>query len=369
MRMATLAPAIRTSDLTPGLPHWPAPDLRHLQRLTDDCGVIQHAKYWCPDYATGYCTDDNSRALLAALGHARLFEDDLSRELAIRYLAFLYFAQRRDGQMVNCVSYARQHQEAVGSQDSLGRTLWALGTAATDPDDGIAAPAREMFLRALPHLTPSYAPHALAYALLGLAAYGQCPACSADAVAHARPLAEALCAHYAREHRPEWPWPLPDMTYDNARLPQALLLAGALCDDTRCREIGLVCLNFLNRVTLRDGVLAVVGNRGWYPRGGRCALFDQQPIDAGAMVEANLAAWRLTGDTAYRATATRAMAWFYGANLINRPLYDPQSGGCCDGLHADGINTNQGAESTIVHIQAQLAMSGECPEYYSAKHN
>lgn len=349
----------------PGSPPWPRPTLRHVRRLTDDCGIIQHAKYWCPEYHTGYCVDDNSRAMLAAAHYYRLFGDDSVHELILRYLAFIRYVQRRDGQVVNFVDYSRQFLEAIGSQDSHGRTLWALGALTAYPEEHLRAPSLERFQRLLPHVTPDIAPHALAYALLGLCAYGAADEFRADAIHHAHPLAAALLAHYARERTTDWNWFKPELTYGNARLPQALLCAAELLGDDTCREVGLCSLDFLRRETLHDGVLSVIGNKGWYPRGEARAVYDQQPIDAGAMVEACLQAYHLTRETAYFDDAVCAMGWFYGLNIGGVALYHPRSGGCCDGLCRHGINPNQGAESTLAHLLAQLALYAEAPYLFA----
>ncbi len=344
---------------TNGLP-WPLPTLRHLQRLTDDCGIIQHARFWCPDYSTGYCTDDNSRALIAVTRYARWSHDDDAQVLMLRYLAFLHFTQQTDGSMRNFVSYARTFVETIGSQDCQGQSLWAFGEASASPLEAVAHLAAEMFRRVLPHITPDFPPHALAYALLGVCAHAHYdPMYARDA---ARPLAAALQAHYTRARTADWEWFLPILTYANARLPQALLGAGQLLEDATLLEMGVRTLDFLRRETFNTHYFSPVGSFGWYRHGETRATFDQQPIDAGAMVEACLTAYRLTHQPAYEVDACTAMGWFYGRNVHGLSLYDPQSGGCHDGLQCEGVNENQGAESTIVHLLAQLAIARHQPE-------
>lgn len=342
-----------------GLP-WPSPTLRHLQRLSDGCGIIQHARFCCPDYSTGYCTDDNSRALIAVTRYNRWQQHDDADELMVRYLAFLHFTQHADGCMRNFVSYARTYLDSCGSQDCQGQTLWALGEASTSPRDAIAHLAAEMFRRVLPHVTTDFPVHSLAYALLGICAHAQYDADYAQCAA--RPLAAALQEHYLRSRAPGWEWFLPILTYANARLPQALLCAGQLLEDDTLVKTGLRTLDFLRQETLCDGIFSPVGCYGWYPRGQTRATFDQQPIDAGAMVEACLTAYQITQQTAYEADALTAMEWFYGRNVHRLSLFDAQSGGCHDGLQYDGVNANQGAESTIVHLLAQLALFMHRPD-------
>ncbi len=338
-----------------GQPPWPSPTLRHLQRLTDGCGIIQHAKFRCPDYANGYCTDDNSRALLAATRYCRWDNNSDAQELMVRYLAFLRFTQHSDGRMRNFVSYARTYLDEIGSQDCLGQTVWALGEAATCAHNYIAQPAEEMFRLALPHVTADFPPHSLAYALLGLYGYGQNPDYRKYAQLAARPLADALKEHYHRERADGWEWFLPILTYANARLSQAMLCCALLLDDETLLAIGLRTLDFLRRETISNGAFSPIGCHGWYPRGKQRAEFDQQPIDTGAMVEACLTGYHVTHEPVYRDDAMCAMSWFYGSNAHGLWVYDSESGGCHDGLHSTGVNENQGAESTIVHLLALLA--------------
>lgn len=343
---------------------WPRPTLTHLYRLTDDCGVIQHAKFWFPDYSQGYCVDDNSRALIVAHQYFRLFDDAQAHELMVRYLAFLFFVQRPDGKVRNFIDYTRNFLEEEGSPDSHGRTLWALGHVATLDEEYLAIPAREMFHRLQPHLSLEEHPHAQAYGILGLCAYSERAELREEGRRLVQPLAAALLARYRATRRDDWPWFIPALTYANARMPEALLRAGSLLDAQEYIDAGLESLAFLNSVLLADGYLSPIGCHGWYEYGGERARFDQQPIDAGAMVEVNLVARQVTGDPAYLMAAIRAMNWFYGMNVLQVPLYNTLSGGCHDGLHASGPNENQGAESTLCYLMAQLRLYEAAPHLF-----
>lgn len=343
---------------------WPLPTLQHVLRLTDDCGIIQHAKFWLPDYATGYCVDDNSRALIVAHQYYKLFEDDDAHQLMVRYLAFIRYVQREDGRFRNFVGYHRMYLEENGSPDSLGRTIWALGRLGTADEAYLAVPAQEMLKLAITHVTPRFPPHALAYTLLGITALAEREEWRGVAQRLAQPLAAQLLACFRSTSSPGWSWFLPELTYGNGRLTEAMLRASVLLDDAELLQVGLQSLDFLNRVCYRDGYLSVVGCQGWYPRDGECALFDQQPIDAGGMVEVNLVANQLTGDQDYFEKAVIAMDWFYGRNLVQAPVYNDRSGGCHDGLHATGANANQGAESTLVHLLAQLHLYQAAPHLF-----
>lgn len=344
---------------------WPRPTLKHLCRLTDDCGVLQHAKFWFPDYSAGYCVDDNARALIVARNHYRLFGDEVSHELMVRYLAFIFYVQRRDGKVRNFIDYTRNFLEDEGSPDSLGRTIWGLGHAATVEEEYLSVPAQEMFHRALAHLAPGMDPHAMAYGILGLVAYGEHPERRDEARRLMRPIVTNLLDRYLTTRSDDWEWFLPTLTYANARLPQALLQAGQLLDSLELIDAGLQSLQFLNNVQFREGFLMPVGCYGWYPRGGEIATFDQQPIDAGCTVEANLAAWRITRDMRYLDYAGLAIDWFYGLNVHRAPLYQSESGGCHDGLNAQGTNSNQGAESLLAYLMAILQLYQEVPHLFA----
>jgi len=343
---------------------WPLPTLQHMQRLTDNCGIIQHARFWLPHYSTGYCIDDNSRALIAAYRYYRLFGDAVAHELTIRYLSFINYAQRPDGNVRNFVDYNRTFLETEGSPDSLGRTIWALGYLATAKERYLCIPAEEMQRHAIPHFQQCSEAHALAYGLLGLCALSEDTRWRDNALQWAHPPALALLAKYHDTHDSDWDWFLPELTYGNARLPEALFSAGQMLVNNEMMDIGLRTLDFLNRVCYQRGYLSVVGSMGWYPRDGVCAEFDQQPIDAGAMVEANLAAYRLTQREEYFENAVMAMDWFYGKNVQGVPLYNELSGGCHDGLHSQGANANQGAESTLAHLMAQICMYQTAPQLF-----
>lgn len=343
---------------------WPMPTLEHVCRLTDDCGIIQHAKFWFPDYATGYCVDDNSRALIVACRHYRLFNDTEAHELMVRYLAFLYYVLRPDGKVRNFIDYSRAFLEDEGSPDSLGRTVWALGHVSTFEMEYIAVPSREMFHRAISHITPEMPTHTLCYGLLGLCAYGERDEARDEAQRLAEPLVAELYHRYQTLRSDQWDWVLPMLTYDNARFPQALIRTGHLLGQEQYIATGLTSLAFLNDICYRRDFLSLVGCHGWFPRWGTCADYDQQPIDAGSMVEVNLDAYTITRDASHLEYAVQGLQWFYGENLLGMPLYNASSGGCHDGLQEEGVNENQGAESTLAHLQAQLQMYEVAPERF-----
>ncbi|NIM05313.1 MAG: glycosyltransferase [Armatimonadetes bacterium] len=333
--------------------------LDHLQRLTDCFGMIQHADYEDPDHSTGYTTDDNARALLVAVKHYHLHGDDVSRDLAGRYLAFLAYVQREDGRFHNFLDYDRRFLDEVGSEDSFGRTLWALSyLLCHPPSDEMGKEAEWMFRRALPNIEHLETPHGKAYSLIALYWWAKArPREASLARKIARALADDLVADYNRHKRPDWEWILPQMTYANAKLPEALFRAHQITSEEEYLQVARRAFDFLCEKTVRGGVLYVVGNEGWYRVGDHSPpVYDQQPIDAMAMVEAGLTAFDTTGEEEYLRCAQSSLEWFFGRNLRGESLYDPQTGGCFDGLTKAGVNANRGAESTIALLVAHLSM-------------
>jgi hypothetical protein len=336
----------------------PVVHMKHLLSLTDDTGLLQHAFYTTPDPNHGYTTDDNSRALLAALQahEAGVSEDALA--LASRYLGFLRYAQRPDGRFHNFLGYDRSWLDEVGSDDCQGRAAWALGyTMARAPLPGMRHSAAILFERCLNQSGHLRAPRGLAYTLLGLGwAYFDSwrPEHVADLT---RGFAEQLVDLWDRVAGEGWQWFEDILAYCNPKLSEAMLVAYLVTGTTRYLEVALRGLDFLIATTFSNGMLDVVGHNGWYRRGHERAYFDQQPVEAKATVQACAAAYQVTGDSRYQERALVAYSWFMGNNRLGKPLYDPNSGGCFDGIHPDRINENQGAESTLAYLLARLALS------------
>jgi hypothetical protein len=281
------------------------------------------------------------------------------RGLASRYLAFVNHAfDRTSKRFRNFLSYSRQWLEPVGSEDSHGRALWALGTVvgrASDP--GQQSLAGDLFHQALPAVTTFSSPRAWAYALLGIDEYLRAFQGDSTVEALRQNLAERLFGLFQRTSRPDWPWFEDSLTYCNARLPQALFASGARMHRTDMVEAGVRALRWLVSVqTLPGGDFSAIGSDGFYPRGGTQAAFDQQPVEAGAMASACLEAHRVTGDVAWLEDGRQAFDWFLGQNRLHQWLYDASTGGCRDGLHPDRVNQNQGAEATLAFLLALCEM-------------
>jgi len=338
--------------------------LEHLRRLTDDTGIIQHATYGVPDRRFGYTADDAARALVVTLMHYRQCGDAVALDLAMRYLSFLAYAQLPDGHFHNMMSYPRQFLDERGSEDTLGRALWGLGTTvALAPGEGMRALARERFERALDALALRH-PRALAYAICGLYNFLQ----RYDGAALVRrklvECAEQLVVWYewscVEDHEMSagaWRWFGDALTYANAKMPQALLLAYDVTGTARFRHIGLASLDFLLAETYHDGYFDFIGNQGWYRRGGARAILGQQPIEAGYTAEACLTAYDLTGEQRYLHLARAAAEWLLGRNCFSARLYDLATGACADGLDPQGPSLNQGAESVICALLTLIVVA------------
>jgi len=336
----------------------PRLNLDHLVRLTDDTGIVQFAKFGVGDSHSGYATDDNARALIVA---ARLPNSPLRDRLASVYLSFLLSAQQPDGTLAHLAAYDRSLSDAPASDDGLGRCLWACAeVVASNLPAAMKQTAAFILDRAWPHLDGIRHVRGWANALQGLALQAHF---AEDG--RARQATEA-CADRLLEHLDAhtvgaWVWFEQILTYEPGRMPLGLLYATAILGKSRNLEVAERVLGFLEQTLFdqaEDGRIFVpVGNGGWYPRGGRRAVYDQQPVDAASMVEAYAAAAAITGQAKYRRLACAAFAWFLGKNSCGVPVYDPDTGACRDGLHPHGANLNAGAESTLCFLLARLTIS------------
>jgi glycosyltransferase involved in cell wall biosynthesis len=339
----------------------PEPNFEHVTLLTDETGILQHCNFNVPSYDDGYCLDDNARALLltALVEDSGASDPKLVRTLGTRYLAFVRHAfDAKTRRFRNFLSYAREWNETVGSDDCHGRAMWALGAVigrSTDP--GRQSLAGWLFQAGLPSVVELTSPRAWAYSLLGIAEYLHAFSGDSHVQTVQRKLASRLLDLFHRSSSPGWPWFEDRLTYCNARLPQALLVTSECFDDGEMEAVGVRTLDWLVGLQTTDDYFSPIGSNGFYPRGGIRARFDQQPVEAGATVSACLDARRITGDGRWFGRARRAFDWFLGQNELQRSLYDPATGGCHDGLHVDRINKNQGAESTLSFLLALYELS------------
>jgi glycosyltransferase involved in cell wall biosynthesis len=347
----------------------PVLKLDHLERLTDGTGMYQHSVFSVPNYNEGYTTDDNARALIVSVqleemtGLAKTEVDQQSmarvQELGHRYLAFLWHAfNHEEGRFRNFMDYNRNWLEDVGSEDSHGRALWALGTVlARSKREGLQGMAVRLFEDALQAVTGFTSPRAWAFALLGIQHYlrrfpGDRAVLNVQSI-----MVKNLVDLYKANRTDEWPWFEDIVTYCNPALPQALLRYGQSNNDAEAIAIGLESLTWLVKIQQSDkGWIMPIGNQGFYPKEGQISYFDQQPVEVYSLVSACLDAFRITEDIGWYDYATQAYEWFFGRNALGVSMYDKATGGCRDGLHIDRLNENQGAESTLSLIQSMLEM-------------
>ncbi len=333
--------------------------LDHYFRMTDDTGMLQHSLYAVPDRRHGYCTDDNARALIVATRIWSLFEDEHILPYISRYLSFLHYAQQPvGGRFRNFMSYDRRWLEDDGSDDSQGRALWALGyLIAHAPNDSAKRLGVELFETWLPAIDTLKSPRAWALAILGLHYYLRAFNGDGRARTALQKLSERLVLAYTAHESEDWPWFDDVVTYDNGRLPQALIVAGVSLDRPELIERGLRVLRWLLNVQTNDrGQLSVIGNEGWLRRGAARAPFDQQPIEAAAMISACKAAYRTTSDAHWSREMRRCFEWYLGRNDVGVKMIDFTSRGCYDGLGRSGANENQGAESVLSWLLSLLNM-------------
>jgi hypothetical protein len=324
-----------------------------LHRLTDDTGIIQHSIFTVPNYSEGYCTDDNSRALLVTT-QLECLGNKTAAELGSRYLAFIWYAfDEKTSKFRNFMDYQRNWLEKSGSDDSQGRTLWALGTLLGRS----SSMAGWLFEQALPSILKTTSPRAWAFTIIGIQEYLHRFAGERRANQIREELSRRLLELYQNNRTDEWCWYEDSLTYCNGVLPHAMLKCGHSIQNSDMIEAGLESLNWLAELTRsEEGYFMPIGSNGFYQKGGTQARFDQQPVEAQAMVSACLEAFRVTGDMRWRKEARRAFEWFLGRNDLNSTVYDPTTGGCRDGIHPDRLNENQGAESTLAFLQALLEL-------------
>ena len=339
----------------------PALNISHLLTMTDDTGILQHAIYSVPKTCEGYTTDDNARALIVSI----LLDEDPANSgqrkvpaLSHRYLSFLWLAFNDDtGRFRNFLGYDRKWLEDIGSDDSHGRALWSLGKVlGHSKNAGLRGAAGRLFEAAVPATLTFTSPRAWAYSILGMQAYldwfpGD------RAIQGARNiLANRLLDIYERSHSETWRWFEKSLSYANARLSQALILAGWRSDNQGMIEAGMDSLKWLVAEQHRDdeNIFVPIGSNGFFIQGNEKARFDQQPVEACATVSACLEVYRLTEEPQWLEDARRVFSWFLGKNDLQIPLYDASTGGCRDGLHPDRVNENQGAESTLSFLMALL---------------
>lgn len=339
-----------------GVYKFPRIKIKHLITMTDDTGIIQHAKHSISDRSTGYTLDDNARALIVAAKHYDRTKSSKSLALVNRYLSFIYHMQKNDGLFHNLLSYDRRFMDNVGSEDSYGRVIWGLGVLLdSNVNDNIKKNAKFIIDNALKNLDKLKAIRPKAYSIIGLYHYYKSYKYN-DLLQKIDNLARDLLKNYKKYSTESWSWFEESITYSNGTISEALFLAYELTGKKDFLDTAQKSLSFLTDLVIIDNKLVPIGHNGWYNKEERRAFYDQQPIDASAMVQAYMTAFRVTKDESYREKAALSYHWFLGKNSINQVIYDESTGGCYDGLLPDCVNLNQGAESTISHLLARFSL-------------
>jgi glycosyltransferase involved in cell wall biosynthesis len=329
--------------------------LAHIRRMTDWTGIIQHAKYGIPNLKEGYCLDDNARALLMVLMAYRQKKDPVALELLPIYLSYIHYMQNKDGTFRNFLSFKRDYLDEVGSEDSFGRAVWALGyLLGNSPNDAYYQSGRMIFFEAFPNFEKLQSLRGIANTIIGICYYLMTNKSDESMTEILRKLTYKLIDQYEVESSPEWNWFEPILCYDNGILPLALFYASEFIKEDKVLNTAIDSMNFLISVNLKDGYLSLIGNKKWYRKEGERAYFAQQPVDAMAMVLMFYQAFIATKDKQYLNYMYTSFMWFLGENDLRMNLYDFETNGCCDGIEDYGINRNQGAESTLAYYISHL---------------
>ena len=334
----------------------PEPSLAHIKNLTDQTGMLQHAKYVIVNRDHGYCTDDNARAVIAMIKYYNQFHESEAKTLLDIYLAFVMYAQNKDGTVRNFMNYDRTWVKMEPANDALGRVLWSLGAIMVKPPSSkYLSIVKDLFDKSVKHVNDQF-PRGMAYSIIGMCDYlKQFPGAS-DIKRQLETAADYLVELFENNQKPNWQWFEDQLTYDNAVLPHALFVAGYAFANKKYLDIATKASDFLIETTFNKTHFKFIGCKGWYKIGHDKASFDQQPIEAASTVMMLNAAYNATNNSRYLTLQRKAFDWFIGENDLQTPVYDFKTKGCYDGLTAGGVNLNQGAESTISFMLALLTI-------------
>ena len=342
--------------------------LAHINRLTDDTGIIQHAKFGIPNLKEGYCLDDNARALLMSLMAYRQMKDMRALELSPIYLSYIHYLQNADGTFRNFLSFSRNFLDKVGSEDSFGRTIWALGyLLGNAPNDAYYQTGRLVFFNAAPNFEKLTSIRGIANTMIGICYYLKSNPSDDSMTERLRNMAFTLIKHYDENESADWKWFEALLAYDNGILPLALLHSAEILNDDKITKTAIQAMDFLTSHTLKDNYLSIIGNEKWYKKEGERSIFAQQPIDAMAMVLMYHQAFHLTKNKIYLNKLYTSFLWFLGENDLRMSLYDFETKGCCDGFESYGVNRNQGAESSLAYLISHLTVLQAYEEFHKTE--
>lgn len=332
----------------------PELSIEHLQRLTDDTGLLQHAKYVIADRKHGYCTDDNARALIVMAKYYKIQPGQEALRLFEIYLSFLYHSLKPDKTVYNFMDYNRKWITGEPQHDGLGRAIWAFGYIIADcPNDDYIPMIKEFFNDTCNHI-PTMSPRGKAYSILGLSEYLKKFPEDRRAKDLLKVAADTLCSHFKDSSTDDWHWYEEIISYANAIMPSAMYEAAKILKNKNYLDIAHQSCDFMIKHTYNGKHFSFIGSNGWHAKGKDRAKFDQQPIEAAYTVIMLAKAYQATKDKKYLELQRKAFNWFLGKNDVNTPLYDSKTKGCRDGIGASGVNINQGAESTLSFMLARL---------------
>jgi len=335
----------------------PLLNLSHIALLTDNTGIIQHARFGIANFKEGYCIDDNSRALILMLMLYKQDKSQISLKLMPVYLGFLQYMQTSDGYFRNFLSFNRNYLDEVGSEDSFGRTIWSLGyLICCSPNNSYREFGKELLSHSVTHFKNLKHLRGIANSLIGVCYYLSAHPGDERFVVEADHLAASLIRAFKNCKDEEWHWFEDSLTYDNAILPLSLLHYYEISENTEAYGVAMESIAFLNGFSFENGYLNPVGNDGWMNKNGKNPIYDQQALETMAMVLMYSKVFEITKDNKYLKLMQISYEWFLGKNSLHVPLYDFETHGCADGLQFDSVNRNQGAESTIAYFVSHLAI-------------
>ncbi|WP_200978152.1 glycosyltransferase family 4 protein [Echinicola sp. 20G] len=339
--------------------------LVHIKRLTDDTGIIQHAKYGIPNLKEGYCLDDNARALFMVLMAYKQKRDPLALEYMPIYLSYIHYMQNPNGTFKNFLGFNRMFKDEVGSEDSFGRTIWALGyLLGNAPNDAYFQTGRLLFFDAVPNFENLRSIRSIANTIIGISYYLKTNMLDEKMIELLRVLTNKLVLQYKRQSSSDWQWFESLLAYDNGILPLALMQSAEILEDDEVLGIAMETMDFLTLHIMKDGFLSIIGNKEWYVKNGHRSVYAQQPIDALSMVLMYYQAFLLTRKNEYLQKLFTSFMWFLGENDLRMSLYDFETKGCCDGFESYGVNRNQGAESSLAYLISHLIVLQAHEEFY-----
>ena len=335
----------------------PKLELSHFKRLTDDTGIIQHAKYGIPNLKEGYCLDDNARALLAALAIYTRTKNQEALDLIPIYFSYIHYMQTPSGTFRNFMSFDRRFLDEEGSEDSFGRAIWAIGYLIRySPNDAYHQLGSEIFEKAYPNFEKLTSIRGIANTLIGITHYIHRFQSDEKTIQLMELLRMKLVNHFNANSDKNWRWFEEILTYDNGIIPLSLYHTCQVVNNPVVLKVADDSMKFLEQVTMKPTHFAPVGSNGWYPKNGVCAKFAQQATDSMIMTLLFFKVFQIKKRKKDLKNMFKCFTWFLGENDLRIPLYDHETNGCCDGLESYGVNRNQGAESTLAYLISNMSI-------------